>query len=240
MSIIKNQNTGTAKISIIIPVLNEATKIKQAFVSTQSSTHVEVIVVDGGSKDDTIERAKSLGIKVILSSTGRACQMNAGALVASGDILLFLHADTLLPSGFDVMVRNSLQQPGTVAGAFSLRIDAPHWSLRLVEWGVNWRSHFLQMPYGDQAIFLTKQIFYQKGKFHEIPIMEDFELMRRLRRIGHIALIRVPVLTSPRRWLKQGIFKTTLINQIIIIAYLLGVSPQQIVRWYRREKFRRS
>lgn len=235
-------DTATPKISIIIPALNEAGNIKAAILqgrccaiaSTQPSTNVEVIVVDGGSEDDTLEIAQSLGVKVISAPAGRATQMNAGARVASGDILLFLHADTLLPAGFDVMVRRVLQQPGTVAGAFALRIDASLGILRLVEWGVNWRSRFLQMPYGDQAIFLTQEVFNQIGNFPELPIMEDFEIMRRLRRTGKIALIEVPVLTSPRRWLKKGVFKTTLINQIIIIAYLLGVSPKQIVRLYRR------
>jgi hypothetical protein len=103
-----------------------------------------------------------------------------------------------------------------------------------VEWGVNWRSRFLQMPYGDQAIFLTKEIFHKIGKFPEIPIMEDFELIRRLRRTGEITIINVPVLTSARRWLKNGVFKTTLTNQIIIVAYLLGVSPKRIGTWFRQ------
>ncbi|MBW4561105.1 MAG: TIGR04283 family arsenosugar biosynthesis glycosyltransferase [Mojavia pulchra JT2-VF2] len=242
------QNLSTASISIIIPTLNEAVNIKIAMSSlqeagfanatTQPSRNIEVIVVDGGSKDDTVEIAQSLGVKVILSSPGRAVQMNAGAVAASGEILLFLHADTRLPSGFDAMIRTALQQPRTVAGAFKLRIDASPWGMRWVEWGVNWRSHFLQMPYGDQAIFLTKEVFQQIGGFPELPIMEDFELIRRLKRIGKIAIIAVPVVTSARRWLQKGIIQTTLINQIVIIAYLLGVSPKRIRSWYRQEKFK--
>lgn len=223
------------QISIIIPTLNEAGNIKATLASTQSRD-VEVIVVDGGSQDDTVEITKSFGVKVILSSPGRAVQMNAGARAASGEILLFLHADTRLPAQFDVMVRTALQQPKTVAGAFALRIDASLWSLRLVEWGVNWRSRILQMPYGDQAIFLTKEVFHQIGNFPELPIMEDFELMRRLKSLGKITLIPVPVITSARRWLQKGVFQTTLMNQIIIIAYLLSVNPKRIVNWYRREK----
>jgi hypothetical protein len=112
-------------------------------------------------------------------------------------------------------------------------------SLRLVEWGVNVRSRFLQMPYGDQAIFLTRQIFNEIGGFPELPIMEDFELMQRLKSLGKIAFIPVPVITSARRWLQKGIWQTTLLNQIIIIAYYLGVSPMRIWSWYRREKLRR-
>lgn len=234
MSEIATQNIDAARISIIIPVLNEVRNIKQALASTQPSTNVEVIVVDGGSNDGTAEIAELLGVKLISAPRGRAAQMNAGTLAATGDILLFLHADTRLPAGFDIMVRTVLQQRGVMAGAFALRIDAPLWSLRLVEWGVNWRSHLLQMPYGDQAIFVTKEIFHEIGKFPEFPIMEDFELMRQLRRTGRITIIPVPILTSARRWLKNGVFKTTLTNQIIIVAYLVGVSPKRIISWFRR------
>ncbi|WP_026104284.1 TIGR04283 family arsenosugar biosynthesis glycosyltransferase [Anabaena sp. PCC 7108] len=228
-----NQNITTDRISIIIPALNEASNIKATLASTESSTNIEVIVVDGGSKDNTLQIAQSLGIKVISSQPGRAMQMNAGAAIASGEILLFLHADTCLPFGFDEMIRTTLQQSGTVAGAFALRINAPNWGLRLVEWGVRWRSHLWQMPYGDQAIFLTKATFKQIGSFPELRIMEDFELIRQLKRLGKIAIVSVPVITSPRKWLKQGILTITILNQIIILAYLLGVSPDRIRSWYR-------
>ncbi|MBE9166208.1 TIGR04283 family arsenosugar biosynthesis glycosyltransferase [Pleurocapsales cyanobacterium LEGE 06147] len=233
------KETVTERISIIIPVLNEVGTIKEALASTYPSNNVEVIVVDGGSVDGTVELVQSLDIKVLSAPAGRACQMNVGALAATGEILLFLHADTRLPAEFDRMVRTALNPPkqgnrkAPVAGAFALQIDAPLRSLRLIEWGVNWRSRFLQMPYGDQAIFLKAKTFHQIGGFEELPIMEDFELMRRLRSMGHIALIPIPVVTSARRWLKKGIIQTTLINQIIIFAYFLGVSPQRLVRWYR-------
>jgi rSAM/selenodomain-associated transferase 2 len=230
--------TATERISIIIPVLNEVGTIAKVLASTQPSTNVEAIVVDGGSVDGTLELVQSLGVKVLSSPTGRAGQMNVGAKVATGEILLFLHADTRLPSGFDTMVRAALKLPQQgcrkppVAGAFALQIDAPLRSLRLIEWGVNWRSRFLQMPYGDQAIFLKAKIFHQMSGFVQLPIMEDFELVRRLRSMGHITIIPVPAVTSARRWLKKGIFQTTLMNQIIILAYLLGVSPKQLVCWY--------
>ncbi|MBE9206474.1 TIGR04283 family arsenosugar biosynthesis glycosyltransferase [Nostoc sp. LEGE 06077] len=233
-------NLTTAQVSIIIPTLNEAGNIKGAIASTQSSANIEVIVVDGGSSDDTVNIAQSLGAKVIFSSPGRAVQMNAGAAVASGDVLLFLHADTRLPLGFDAMIRTVLQQPKTVAGAFNLQIDHPGLGLRLVELGVKWRSHFLQMPYGDQAIFLTQKVFQQIGGFPELPIMEDFELIRRLKSTGNIVIINTPVITSARRWLQKGVIQTTLLNQIIVIAYLFGVSPVRIRSWYRRERFRKN
>ncbi len=132
-----------AKISVIIPTLNEAGNIQNAIASIQSGTNIEVIVVDGGSQDYTVELSQSLGAKVISSPPGRAMQMNAGAFMASGDILLFLHADTRIPINFDVMIRTALQQPRIVAGAFTLQIDAPLWGLRLVELGVKWRFAFL-------------------------------------------------------------------------------------------------
>jgi rSAM/selenodomain-associated transferase 2 len=220
------------KISIIIPVLNEAKNIASVLASTQPSKNVEVIVVDGSSQDDTVAIAQACGVKVLSAPTGRANQMNVGAAAATGNILLFLHADTRLPAEFDKLVRTTLAQPGVIAGAFALRIDASLWSLRLIETGVNWRSRWLQMPYGDQAIFLTAEVFDQIGKFPEFPIMEDFEIMRRLRRCGRIAIIGEPILTSSRHWLQKGVCKTTLMNQIAIASYLLGTSPARIARWY--------
>lgn len=222
------------KISIIIPTYNEAGNIREAIACTQPSTNVELIVVDGGSQDDTVTIAESLNVKVIASAPGRATQMNTGAMAASGDILLFLHADTRLPPGFDGMIRTAVQQPQMVAGAFALQINATLWTLRWVEKGVNWRSRFCQMPYGDQAIFLTAELFDKVGNFPDLPIMEDFELIRRLKSIGKIIIIPVPVITSARRWLQKGVFYTTILNQIVITAYLLGISPKRIRRWYRR------
>jgi len=222
------------RISIIIPVLNEAANLPATLANTQVGVNLEVIVVDGGSQDGTSQLAESLGVKVLSAPAGRACQMNAGAKAATGDILLFLHADTRLPSGFDNLVRKALFAANTAAGAFELRIDASILGIRLIESGVNWRSRWLQMPYGDQAIFLKTEVFHDIGGFPQLPIMEDFELMRRLKRKGRIVIVPVPVMTSGRRWQKLGVLKTTLINQLVIVAYLLGVSPERIVRWYRR------
>lgn len=228
------------KISIIIPVLNELKTIAATLASTEPSTNIEVIVVDGGSVDGTLDLVRSLGATGLSSPAGRAIQMNAGAVVATGDILLFLHADTRLPPEFDTMIRAAMESPPAgvqvaVAGAFRLQIDAPASSFRAIERGVNWRSRFLQLPYGDQAIFLRATTFDRLGGFLELPIMEDFDSICRLKRLGHITIIPVPVITSARRWLKHGILKTTLINQIMIVAYLLGVSPQRLLRWYKRD-----
>ncbi|MBD2136496.1 TIGR04283 family arsenosugar biosynthesis glycosyltransferase [Anabaena sp. FACHB-1237] len=227
-------------ISIIIPTLNEAENIAtivKVINHSNSTNTMEMIIVDGGSQDDTVKIAESLNIKlplkVINSAPGRAMQMNNGAIIAQGEILLFLHADTLLPNNFAEMILSCMQKSGIVAGAFTLKIDSNNWGLRLVEWGVKWRSLFLQLPYGDQAIFMKKDTFNQVGKFPELPIMEDFEIIKRLKKMGKIAIISDPVITSSRRWLKKGIFHTTILNQIIIIAYVLGISPATIVKWYR-------
>jgi rSAM/selenodomain-associated transferase 2 len=220
-------------ISIIIPVLNEAEQLPKLLEIQPAALRVEIIVVDGGSQDETIEIALAKGVKVIQTEAGRAVQMNAGAAIATHEILLFLHADTQLPDQFDVMVREQLSKPGTVAGAFELNIDADLPGLRWIERGVNWRSRYLQMPYGDQAIFLRRDLFEKLGGFLELPIMEDFELIRTLRHHGTISIVPSAVVTSGRRWQKLGVLRTTLMNQLVILAYFLGVSPRRISHWYR-------
>ncbi len=217
------------KISIVIPVLNEANSLPK--ILSIRASNIEIIVVDGGSQDATVEIAKSSGVKVLQSDPGRATQMNAGAAIATGEILLFLHADTQLPKGFDRMIRDTL--PAAIAGAFQLKIDASLLGLRWVERGVNWRSQYLQLPYGDQALFLATKTFHAIGGFPNLPIMEDFEFVRTLKQLGKLAIVPHAVLTSGRRWQKLGVFRTTIVNQIVILAYLLGVSPHCIRQWYR-------
>ncbi|MEC4891738.1 MAG: TIGR04283 family arsenosugar biosynthesis glycosyltransferase [Oscillatoria sp. PMC 1051.18] len=224
-----------ATISVIIPVLNEANTIENTLLKLQKSPNREIIVVDGGSQDDTVQLAQNFPVKVISRpNVGRANQMNAGAKIASGEILLFLHADTYLPAGYEKFVRESISQPGIIAGAFELGIDAPGLGLRAIEKMVNWRSHFFAMPYGDQAIFVKTTVFQDMGGFPNLPIMEDFELILRLKRRGKIAIAPAAVQTSARRWQKLGIFKTTLINQLIIIGYYLKIPPTQLKNWYRK------
>ncbi len=236
---------ATAKISIIIPTLNEALSIAQTLAHlktahTVEGHTVEIILVDGGSQDQTVAIAqtlKDLPIKILSTPPGRAHQMNQGARMATGDILLFLHADTQLPNRFDLLIRQALADPKRLAGAFALQIDAKLPGLRLVEWLANWRSRLLSMPYGDQGIFIRTEIFHQLGGFPEQPIMEDYELMWRLKQQGKpITIIAAAALTSGRRWQRFGVVKTTVINQAIILAYRCGIPPQRLVQWYRGKK----
>ncbi|MGJ3248194.1 MAG: TIGR04283 family arsenosugar biosynthesis glycosyltransferase [Elainellaceae cyanobacterium] len=226
----------TKTVSVIMPVLNEEHTIGHSVAGALAEPNVEVIVVDGGSRDRTIEVAQDAGATVMSAPAGRALQMNVGAQAAQGDILLFLHADTRLPDGFAAEIRQTLAKTGVIAGAFQLRIDGTAPGLNLIEWGVKWRSRIFQLPYGDQAIFLESSTFQQVGGFPDLPIMEDFELIRRLHSLGTIAIAPSAVITSGRRWDKLGVLKTTVINQLIIVAYLLGVPIDRIARWYRCDR----
>jgi len=223
-------------ISIVIPAVNEEDTIGQALESTQGAKRVlERIVVDGGSRDGTVREALDHGARVIESVAGRSRQMNEGARRALGELLVFLHADTRLPAGYENHVHRILGRSGTVAGAFRLAIDDCFPGLRWIEKLAHFRSVRMRMPYGDQAIFLAKETFFRVGGFPEMPIMEDFELMRRLGRQGRIEIAPAPVLTSARRYHELGFFKTTFVNQAIILAYLCGISPERLSNWYRRK-----
>lgn len=225
-------------ISIVIPVCNEAPALGQVLPGLLDQLRwSEVIVVDGASHDRSAVIAEALGARVIrCDRPQRAEQMNSGAAEAKGEILLFLHGDTQLPQDFETQVRQILAQPGVVAGAFELRIDGEGAGLRRVERGVRWRSRRFQLPYGDQALFLPRAQFEALGGFAPLPIMEDFELVQRLRRAGRIAIAPSPVVTSARRWQQVGVLRTTVVNQAMILAYFLGVSPQRLARWYRSQR----
>lgn len=221
-------------ISVVIPALNEAPGIEACIASVRRTDHpVEIIVADGGSTDGTAEAALAAGAWVTQAPRGRASQQNAGARAASGDVVLFLHADTRLPEGWAQAVREALARPGVAGGAFRFGVDAPGARLRFIEAMANLRSVVLQMPFGDQAIFLSRERFLELGGFPEMPIMEDFAFVQKLRRTGRVVTLRARAVTSPRRWQRLGALRVTLLNKVMIWGYKAGVSPERLARWYK-------
>lgn len=227
----KSRSHLNNSLSIIIPALNESGQILAAIQSSRKGLPLEVIVVDGGSMDETAQIASKAGATVIQAPRGRAAQMNAGAGISRGHNLLFLHADTRLPDGYSAYIREILN--GSAAGgAFGFCIDQPFTGRRLIEWMANFRARHLQMPYGDQALFVRRQDFIEMGGYKPLPIMEDYEFIRRLRLRGRIEIADSAVMTSGRRWLEIGTLRTTLINQLVITGYHCGVSPKKLAKFY--------
>ncbi len=232
----KTEAFNPSRISIVIPTLNEAENIAKTIGSAGRVKNVEIIVTDGGSTDDTIRIARSIGAKVIESSPPRGRQLNDGARAASGDVLLFLHADTILPERYDREIFCIMKNPGVSLGAFRLGIGGRGLLLRLVSFNANIRSRLFGLPYGDQGFFLSRRLFEGVGGFLEIPIMEDYELAGRLKKIGDVIIARCPVTTSKRRWERLGVIRTTAINQIVVLGYHLGISPERLSKWYNRKR----
>jgi len=221
------------RISVIIPALNEERNIAATLRAVGQSLCHEVIVVDGGSTDATVQRAREAGVNVLTEKAGRARQMNAGAVRAEGGSLLFLHADTLLSPGWAEVVPRTLCVPGVAAGAFRFRIAGSFAGKSLVEWITGFRSRWLQRPYGDQGLFLARALFEEMGGFADLPIMEDYEFAARLRRRGRIVTVGEAALTSAPRWQTLGVVRTTLRNQWMLAGFHLGVSPQRLAARYR-------
>lgn len=216
---------------MIVPTLNEERLLASCLRSLQGTAIAEVIVVDGGSTDQTRRVAEEHGARLVDSEPGRARQMNAAAAVARGDVLLCVHADTVLPSEFGAAVIETLDDERVALGAFRLRIDSTRSSLRWIERLVDWRSRHLGLPYGDQALFFPRKLFEEVEGYPCIPVMEDFELVRRLRRRGRVVVLQQAVKTSARRWLERGVARTTALNQACMLGHLLGVSPDRLARW---------
>jgi rSAM/selenodomain-associated transferase 2 len=225
--------------SIIIPVLREASIISQTIDHVYHvgfGLDLEVIVVDGDDKGQTISSIKNREVIKILSPKGRGKQMNKGASVASGDILLFLHTDTELPEHAFSTISLALDNRQYIGGAFDLGIKSDRSIFRLIEKLVNIRFRLTKIPYGDQAIFIRREFFDRVKGFKEIPVMEDVELMRRIKRLGYkICIIPRKIKTSPRRWEEEGVMFCTLRNWALISLYSLGISADKLVKFYYRD-----
>jgi len=220
-------------ISIILPVLEESAALAATLRPLVGEPAVELIVVDGGSRDATIDVARQFTEKVFQGARGRANQMNFGALQARGDILLFLHGDTSLPASAVEQVRRALSDETVAGGAFRLRIASSCRALKVVAWGANLRSRLLGLPYGDQALFVRRSAFEAIGGFSAWPLMEDVDLVHRLKRAGRVVLLSDAVMTSARRWEREGIIWTTARNSLLLAGFWLGVSPARLSHWYR-------
>jgi rSAM/selenodomain-associated transferase 2 len=223
-------------LSIIVPTLNEESAVGRTLAALRTGAPgAEIIVVDGGSRDASVARARALADLVLAAPRGRARQMNAGARAAHGDLLAFVHADTLVPPTFARDIANALSDPMVVGGRFDVELDDPAFVYRLIGALISVRSRLTRTATGDQALFVRRQVFERLGGYREIEICEDLDFARRLTRAGRVACVRSRVLTSARRWQKHGIVRTVLTMWAIRIAFLCGVPPARLKRHYADE-----
>jgi rSAM/selenodomain-associated transferase 2 len=221
----------TPWLSVVVPTLNEEAHLA-ATLDRAAAPGVERIVVDGGSTDGTLGIARHRAERLLEATRGRALQMNAGANVARGETLLFLHADTLLPADYAACVAAALRDPGVVGGRFDVRLDAPGWIFGLIGALISARSRLTRVATGDQAIFVRTAQFHRLGGFPRIPLMEDVALSRALKRVGRVACLRAAVTTSARRWQRHGIARTVILMWTLRLLYVLGVPPRTLRRTY--------
>lgn len=222
-------------LSVVVPALNEAEGIAATLEPLQSARaagDVEVLVVDGGSEDDTAAIAARHADQVVSTSRGRARQMNAGADAASGDYLLFLHADTRLTPSILQLLLFTLQSDAPVWARFDVRLDGDEWMFRVVETLMNVRSRLTSIATGDQAVVVRRQTFEELGGYADIPIMEDIEFSARIRRVARPMCMRTRVSTSARRWQSHGILRTIVLMWFMRAAYACGVSPSKLKSMY--------
>jgi rSAM/selenodomain-associated transferase 2 len=225
------------RFSIIVPVLHESDTISSFIEHLERLEYDaghEIIVADGSPGRDTIQAIGSEKVIKIVAPKGRARQMNMGASVANGEILVFLHADTELPRNALVEIDSAMAQTYCVGGAFELDIKSERFRFKLLSRLASIRCHLTRIPYGDQAIFIKRDYFNTIGGYREIPLMEDVELMRRIKRRGDkICILRDRVTTSPRRWEQEGFIYANLRNAALFTMYLLGVSPEKLASFYK-------
>jgi rSAM/selenodomain-associated transferase 2 len=219
-------------ISFIVPVLNEERTIASTLDVLSRLAPDEVIVVDGGSTDRTRDIVGRSPATLLTAPPGRAQQMNHGACAAGGEVLLFLHADTRLPASALADVRAAMADPRCVGGRFDVRFDRDEWTFRLIASLINLRSRMTKGTTGDQAIFVRRTVFEKLGGFPNLPLMEDIALARLLKRQGQVACLRSQVITSARRWERDGVWRTILKMWAFRLLFLAGVSPMRLKRFY--------
>jgi rSAM/selenodomain-associated transferase 2 len=219
-------------ISVIIPVFNEERSIAVTLQSVVQLAPFEVFLVDGGSTDRTAEICQRFGVKLLASCRGRAQQMNYGARHASGDVLLFLHADTRLPDSAFRDIATALSDSRYLGGRFDVEIEGEHWMLKVIGAMINYRSRLTKVGTGDQAIFVRRSVFERIGGYPDIPLMEDIALCRTLRRMGEIACLKSRVVTSARRWEMDGVWRTIVKMWTLKLLYFAGVSPNRLKQYY--------
>jgi rSAM/selenodomain-associated transferase 2 len=212
----------TKEISIIVPTFNEEMTIRQCLETVADIPGIEVIVVDGGSADRTVEIVGQYrDVKIVSSEMGRSIQMNKGAGYARGEILLFLHADCVLSREAVLNVRNVFRCSTFVGGAFKIRLLSDKFPYRLIEMGINFRSTLFKLPYGDQGLFVKRSVFEELGGFREVPNCEDLDFICRLKKNGKIIILDERISSSIRRWENHGILRTSLRNQFLLASYVL-------------------
>jgi rSAM/selenodomain-associated transferase 2 len=221
------------KIAVVIPALDEAREIADA-VASASAPSVEVVVVDGGSRDGTVERAQEAGARVLAGARGRALQLRAGTDSSSAGTLLFLHADTRLPPRWSCAVEAALEDPGVCGGAFRLRFDDRSPGLCLVEWWVRLRVWLFGLPFGDQAIFVRRKVLDEIGGVPEVAVMEDVDLVKAMKTRGRLAMLPQAVTTSARRYREGGILRTASWHGLAMGARLVGIDRGRIKGWLAR------
>jgi rSAM/selenodomain-associated transferase 2 len=218
-------------VAVIIPVLNEALHLSETLAGLRAQGIQQPIVVDGGSEDDSVRIARSAGAVVLASARGRAVQMNLGATHATAATLLFLHADTNLPPNALALIVEALEDARTVGGCFRLRFDRRGALLDFYGWMTRFET--AMTSFGDQAYFVRAAAFQQVGGFPDWPLLEDVELRRRLKQLGRFVKLPAAVVTSSRRFTREGIVRRQLLNGGILLLHRLGLSPRRLARWYR-------
>lgn len=220
-------------VGVVIPTLNEEANLPDLLADLRRvALPLEVVVADGGSRDDTIMIARSAGADVVSVPRGRAVQMNAGAAACSTEWLCFLHADVRLPDSARHQLEQTVRDPRSDAAVWRLAIDADGWWFRVLERGALVRDRVGGLPYGDQGVLVRRRLFERVGGYPDLPVMEDVAFVRALRRHARLTRLSAPIVVSARRWTAEGPLRAFLRNTLLLGAYLAGVSPHRLVRWY--------